>query len=397
MSSTPLEGHAAPGSDTGRASSTPTSPAPGDATPRPDADLARSVRAVLADVLAARRAELTAIAPETVELIDLLGVFLQGGKLLRPRFCFWGGAAVREPDPEDVRRLAALGAAIELVQAAALLHDDVMDHALTRRGRPAAHVAAARTHADRGLTGDSADHGRAVAIILGDLALSWAQALVVRTVADSAIATAVQHEFDRLTTEVMAGQYLDMLHQAGGFDSAPDPADAALQVIRWKTVPYTVLRPLRMGAALMGAEASQLSVLDEYAIATGSAFQLLDDLLGVFGDEGTTGKTTSGDILEGKRTVLLALTEDRADGAQTRILQEVTGNASAAPQEVAEVREIMRGTGAAQAVAEMIRADRSRALSALESEDGSCLTPIARDALADLARAASSLSALDLS
>lgn len=377
-------------------STRPVPPAPVAAEPRLDDQLPTTVRTVLADVLTARRAELTAIAPETTELLDLLSVFLEGGKLLRPRFCFWGGTAVRVPDDAERARLAALGAAIELVQAAALLHDDVMDHALTRRGRPAAHIAAADTHRARALAGDSADHGRAVAIILGDLALSWAHALVTRTVAGLRTAPAVQREFDRLTTEVMAGQYLDMLHQAGGFASAPDATDAAREVIRWKTVPYTVLRPLRMGAALMGADDGLLAVLDRYAVATGTAFQLLDDLLGVFGDEEATGKTASGDILEGKRTVLLALTGDRADASEARIVEDVAGDGAASAEDVAEVRRIMRSSGAARAVGAMIEDGRAEALSTLASPEADRLTPEARDALAGLARAASSLTGLDL-
>lgn len=359
-----------------------------------DAGLPDAVRGVLERELRDRGVELRRIAPETTELLDLLSVFLEGGKLLRPRFCFWGGAAVRIPDPADAARLAGLGAAIELVQAAALLHDDVMDHALTRRGRPAVHVAAAARHAELGLSGDGDDHGRAVAIILGDLSLAWAGALVSSTLrgVPEATAAATRAEFDRLCTEVMSGQYLDMLHQSGGYATAPDPSTAALSVIRWKTVPYTVLRPLRMGAALLGASEEQLDVLDDYAIAVGTAFQLRDDLLGVVGDETTTGKTSSGDIQEGKRTVLLALARERADETQRAVLDGALGRPDATPSEIDAVREVLRATGALGSVADLVEEGRDEALRVLGATD--LLTGTSRGALAALARATTDLDGL---
>ncbi len=362
-----------------------------DPRPRPpllDADLADEVEAVLARALGERRGELARIAPEAAGLVDVLERFLSGGKLLRPRFCFWGGAAVRVPDPEDRRRLWTLGGAIELVQAAALLHDDVIDHSPTRRGRPAVHVAAAREHRERSLRGDSEDHGIGVAIVLGDMALAWAGQLADEAF-DADGASAAREQFDLLRTEVMTGQYLDILHQAGGYESRPDAEDAALAVIRWKTVPYTVLRPLLMGAALLGADQRLLADLADYAEAAGRGFQLRDDLLGVVGDEQATGKSASGDILEGKRTVLLARAEASADPAQRGILDAVVGRGDADPVEVAAVRGILRDTGAVRAVAEMVEADGRRALDALVR--ASDITPEARDGLAALARSATSL------
>lgn len=353
-----------------------------------DADLAEEVEAVLAGALAARRGELARIAPEAAVLVDVLERYLSGGKLLRPRFCFWGGVAVRVPEREDRQRLWTLGAAIELVQAAALLHDDVIDHSATRRGRPAVHVAAATEHRRRSWRGDSEGYGIGVAIVLGDMALAWADQLAGKAL-DAPGGEAAREQFDLLRTEVMTGQYLDILHQAGGFGSPGDAEDAALAVIRWKTVPYTVLRPLLMGASLLGADEGLLADLAVYAQAVGRGFQLRDDLLGVVGDEDATGKSASGDILEGKRTVLLARAWSAADPAQRRLLDAVVGRVDADASEVAAVRGILRDTGAVAEVADLAEADGRRAREVLAR--ARTLTPEARAGLSALASAATSL------
>lgn len=349
--------------DTVHAMSTTPQPADAPDTRALDARLREAVAGTLRESLQERREELAPLGLEAVSLVDALEVFLEGGKLLRPRFCFWGGtlALGRAPDDRETEVLASLGAAIELVQAAALIHDDVIDHSPVRRGRPAIHIAAAQAHRDQSLAGDPGDHGLAVAIILGDLALSWAEQLAARAADGSEAAHAARREFDLLRTEVMAGQYLDVLHQAEGFASAADPESAARAVIRWKTVPYTVDRPLRMGAAVMGADGPLLDRLTEWAIEIGTAFQLRDDLLSVVGDVSTTGKPSGGDILEGKRTVLLARTVDRADESALALLQRTVGRPDASAQDVLAVHELMHDSGAVASVREDITAHAQRA------------------------------------
>lgn len=334
-----------------------------------DAQLVAAIAQSRERTFAAHRAHLGAVAPEAEELVGVVEDYLAGGKLLRPRFCFWGGIAAldRAPDEDEVSRLAALGTAIELVQAAALMHDDVIDHSATRRGRPALHVEAATSHRERGLDGSAADFGIATAIVLGDLALSWSEQLAAEVASPGAgprpAAAAV--EFARLRTEVMSGQYLDVLHQAGGFTSAPSEEEAALAVIRWKTVPYTVLRPVRAGAALMGAGTEALELLSTWAAEIGTAFQLRDDLLSVVGDADATGKPIGGDVVEGKRTVLLARTVAATDAAGRRLLERTVGRPDAAVEDVTAVQELMVRTGAVDSVVRDVRAAAERARSIL--------------------------------
>lgn len=334
-----------------------------------DAHFVTQVDAVTRRELAAHRRRLEEISPETGALVEMLASYLEGGKLLRPRFCFWAGVAAlgREPEAAEVEALARYGASIELIQAAALMHDDVIDHSPMRRGRPALHVRAAQQHHQEALFGSSEDFGIATAIVLGDLALSWGEQMAGAVQRDPAPTLRARTEFDALRTEVMSGQYLDILHQAGGYASSPDPERAALSVIRWKTVPYTVLRPVRIGAALMGAEDADLETLSAWAIEVGTAFQLRDDLLSVIGDQDETGKPIGGDIVEGKRTVLLARTEKAADAEGRALLESVIGDGESTEEGISAVHELMVATGAVASVAQEVRDRAGRGRQLLES------------------------------
>ena len=359
-----------------------------------DAHVVDRVGRVLRTELAARQEELRTVAPETALLVDGVQGYLEGGKLLRPRFCFWGGVAAlgRHPEDEETEALARYGAAIELVQAAALMHDDVIDHSPTRRGRPAMHVAAAERHRREALSGDPEDFGVAVAIVLGDLALSWSEQLASGIDGESLDTSRARGEFDRLRTEVMSGQYLDILHQAGGFTSTADAERAALEVIHWKTVPYTVLRPVRIGAALLGAGPGALEALSRWSIEIGTAFQLRDDLLSVVGDTDQTGKPIGGDIEEGKRTVLLARTLAGADRAQRELLERTVGRTDAPASDVAAVHELMLRTGAVASVSEEVQERAARAAQILDRAEG--LGEEGRAGLAALAAQATEVASL---
>lgn len=318
----------------------------------------QAVTARLDDLFAERRIALAELGPETQELADQLRDFTVGGKLLRPRLCYWGARAVLDAPGTDVEQaLVDAGAALELLQSAALLHDDVIDDSPARRGRPAAHVARASWHVEQQLVGDAVRFGASTAILLGDLALSWSDDLLFPHAAPG---SAVFDQFRAVRTEIVAGQYLDLLHQAGGLQG--DPAQGALRVMRWKTVPYTVLRPLCLGAALAGGSAAEFAALEAIAVPLGTTFQLRDDQLGVFGDEAATGKPASGDLTEGKRTVLLAQTRATATEAERGVLDRSVGNPVASDNDLEEVRNVMITTGARNDLEAQIEewADRSR-------------------------------------
>ena len=273
-----------------------------------------AVEELLRAELTVRRAEVAVIDPRLTDDLDrLIGHLHSGGKRLRPRFLCWGyRAAAAQPDtaelPSGVLRAAA---ALELIQACALIHDDIIDRSDTRRGRPSLHRAAEKAHAGSGWLGDPAHFGVSNAVLIGDLALVWADDLFQQGLTEQRRPAEAQTAWRAMRTEVLAGQLLDLRITA---DEAADPTAAAADatvVNRYKTAAYTVERPLHIGAALGGAPAGTIAALRRYGRAIGLAFQLRDDLLGVFGDPQVTGKPAGGDLVEGKKTVLLALA--RAD------------------------------------------------------------------------------------
>lgn len=336
------------------------------------------VASALGDFLTQQRTTLNEHAPELGNFVDQLEGFLVGGKFLRPRFVAVGALAV---GAENLRgreqSLARLGAAVELVQAAALIHDDLIDHSHTRRGRPSIHVAAAKAHQRWKLSGSAEDFGAATAVVLGDLALSFSEQL-----ASTALSGPRDRaQFDALRTEVMAGQYLDILNQADGLSSFPDTESAAMAVIRWKTVPYTVMRPLLLGATHAGASEEMCAALEEFSVPLGTAFQLRDDLLGVFGDESRTGKPASGDITEGKRTVLLAHAWQHARDTQRDVLRDAVGLAQASPDHVAAARDVLVQTGARAHVQRLVREHATHSREILDGPLRALATEEACDAL----------------
>ncbi|MGQ4543305.1 polyprenyl synthetase family protein [Dermabacteraceae bacterium P13088] len=364
--------------------------------------LIESVKADISEFLSARREELTIVGTEVTALLTLLEQYLEGGKMLRPQFCYWAGALAAGDRIDSVRpALTRLGAAIELLQAAALLHDDVIDHSPTRRGRPAAHKAAEAEHRVRVLAGSSADFGIAAAIVLGDMSLTWSEQMAGP---DLAREPEARHVWDAMRTEVMAGQYLDVLNQVKGllpqedavYEELPTEAELskeqnAQRVIRWKTVPYTILRPMQLGARMAGGDDELHQAIADFAIPLGTAFQLRDDLLGVFGDEAVTGKSSTSDLLEGKRTVLLARTEKAASGADAKLLKRTVGKASSSAEDIAKVRELMVETGASESVRADVRSMGELAASSLDRLAEMTDAPQAIAELRTLLHAASSL------
>jgi len=187
--------------------------------------------------------------------------------------------------------------------------------------------------------------------------------------------------FDQMCTEVTAGQYLDVLAQAQRATSV----DTALQVIRLKTAKYTVERPLHLGGALAGGDPALTAAYTGYGLPVGEAFQLRDDVLGVFGDPAVTGKPAGDDLREGKRTVLVALAAERAGARQRAVLDRLLGDPELSPEGVATLRQLISSTGALAEVEQMI-ADRVAAgTAALETAP---IDAAAGEALAELAVAA---------
>jgi geranylgeranyl diphosphate synthase type I len=330
---------------------------------------------------------LTGIHPDLGLLADAgRAAVMGGGKRLRPTFVYWGWRCRQPAGAEGEQAVIRAAASLELLHACALVHDDVMDSSDTRRGQPAAHVRFAAEHSRQNWPGTNATFGTAGAILLGDLLLSWAEEMFTGVIwqlpADRAMPAV--REFDLMRTEVVGGQFLDVLAQTRG---AFDPAEA-LRVIEFKTSKYTVQRPLLLGASAAGAEERTRRALAEFGLALGEAFQLRDDLLGVFGDPSETGKPAGDDLREGKRTLLVALAAQSADRNQLTQLQEGVGDPDLDAAGVTALRQLLSATGARHAVEARIVEQAAAAEAALQQVSGT-ISDEAFTALIDLTHAAS--------
>lgn len=353
----------------------------------------RSIDAFLAD----RTTELAAITPELRPVTDVARDFLSGGKRFRALFCYWGWQSVSgradERDPlaateatTDLDGVVLAASALEVFHAAALVHDDIMDRSDTRRGKPSAHRLFEALHRDGQWEGDSAEFGQAAALLLGDLLLGWSDELFDasgRLLTVPGAARASRLEFARMRTEVTAGQYLDILEENSWLVHPETEAlSRAHRVIVYKSAKYSVEAPLAIGGALAGATAEQLAALRAFGLPLGVAYQLRDDLLGVFGDPAVTGKPAGDDLREGKRTVLVALARTRLPGNARSVVDELLGDPDLNAHQVDMVRTALRDSGAPDEVERII--EHNVGLARLAIADAP-LSRTAREQLLDLA------------
>ena len=332
-------------------------------------DLRNRVQAAVDAEMEVQRAVLSPVGDELGPLVDAVVRLIAGGKRLRAGFLYWGYRASGQPDSDALIRLAV---AMEFFQAAALLHDDVMDGSDTRRGMPAAHRAFGALHADSGWAGDSDRFGESAAILAGDLCLQWSDELYATSGLPSADLDRGRRTFDTMRTQLMGGQYLDLLESARGWDRLDTAGriDSARNVIRYKSAKYTIEHPLLIGAAVGGVDAADMAHLSEYGLALGEAFQLRDDVLGVFGDPTTTGKPAGDDLREGKRTVLVALALAHADTDQAALFEKLFGQPDLDADGVDQLRGIIADTGAVAQVETMIGELAAQARGALATAPG---------------------------
>lgn len=351
--------------------------------------LAGAVTDQLREYMRARRRDTAYIGPDYDVLTAALEEFvLRGGKRLRPAFAYWGWRAVADEPPSEEPKLLRLFAALELLHACALVHDDVIDDSATRRGLPTAHVQFAAIHRSNGWRGSSRQFGMSAAILLGDLALVWADDLVATADLPHDARGRVQRVWADIRSEVLGGQYLDIVAEA----SAADSIASAMTVNIYKTASYTVSRPLQLGAAAAADRPDALAAFHEFGNDVGVAFQLRDDVLGVFGDPAVTGKPSGDDLRSGKRTVLVAEAlerADRTDPAAASLLRDSIGT-ELSDERVRELCDVIATVGALAAVEARIDTLTQRAIDLVGA------APIAAGAkvgLTELARLASKRSA----
>ena len=308
-----------------------------------------------------------------VPLGELTRLVSAGGKRLRPAFCYL--AFVGAGGDENSRQLLDTQAALELLHASALLHDDIIDGSITRRGEPTSHTRYITKHADSKWAGEARRFGEGTVILIGDLAFVYADQLMTGV---NSIAAKIWNE---MRIEVNIGQYLDLLGSA----QRERNLTKAERVCRYKSGKYTVERPLHLGASLAAPEQADvlLEQLSAFGLSLGDAFQMRDDVLGAFGDDATnrTGKPVGDDLREGKPTPLLAMTCERATASQREVLDQV-GVPDIAPQTVTKIQQVIIETGALAALETKISSLVEQSVAAIAQ---SSLNQTAINRLIDLA------------
>jgi geranylgeranyl diphosphate synthase, type I len=355
------------------------------AAPVPLGDIKARVDRELRDFARDETALLEAIDPELKPVADQLRSAVGHGKRLRAAFCYWGWRAAGRDDGDDIIRAAA---AMELVHAAAVVHDDLIDRSPVRHGLPTAHRALRPAAGRR-----AGEAGRTLALLTGDLLIAWSGQLFTGSGLPGAYLRRARPLWATLARELIAGECLEVLRtgtrpprgRTPG-TGRRSPAAESLQIIRYKTAKYTVEHPLHMGALLGGAPPALLTAFSAYGVPLGEAFQLRDDLLGVFGSPETTGKSGLDDIAGARPTVLLALMREAATDAEERELRRLLKHrAEADPDRLGRFRELAENTGARRRVEALLetRAEAAAGALAAARATGVIIEPVA-DALHEL-------------
>ncbi len=346
-----------------------------------------------------REPQLAAIADELAPLADYSRSLLSGGKRFRALFCYWGWQSTQSrvdefdllPEPRDPQLAAIIRAsvALELFHAAALVHDDIIDNSDTRRGGESIHRRFESIHAAGGWSGSADAFGRSAAILLGDLLLAWSDEAFSEALAmtpSSSARAAARGEHHRMRSEVMLGQYLDVLNEHA-WKSYPESEQLprAHRVIVYKSAKYSVEAPLAIGAALGGGTEENLAALSAFGLPLGIAYQLRDDLLGVFGDPEVTGKPSGDDLREGKRTVLVALARAALPSNAATLFDELLGDRELTDLQVRTLQDTIKASGAVEDVERIIQRNVELAKNSLRDAK---ITASARHQLMGLADSA---------
>lgn len=317
----------------------------------------------LAEFASNQSRDLAAIGSELTPVADAMSRFiLDGGKRFRPIFAYLGYLGAGGAESTEIITACS---SLELVHVCALIHDDVMDGSDTRRNSPAIHRAFQKLHQENKYQGDAEKFGTAVAILLGDLALVWADRLLIESGISSSQLIACLPLFTEMREELMAGQYLDVLEGA----LATASIERSLKIARYKSGKYSIERPLHFGASLAGAPIRTMALYSEYGLPLGEAFQLRDDLLGVFGDPQITGKPAGDDLREGKQTVLIAMALENSSDINRQDLTNSLGRADLSLDEINALRAIITESGAVDRCEGLIAQLRDQALLALHNPE----------------------------
>ena len=321
-------------------------------------DVRAVVRAHLADFVASQC--LSELGNAKVDVAgEVLSGFVDGGKYVRSTFMYLGWLCGA---PEDEAALRA-AASLELFHAFALMQDDVMDESALRRGRPSAHVSFGRWHRERGLTGCPDRFGESAAVLLGDLCLVWAAKMLRESGVGAEALARVWPRYNDMRIELAIGQFADLVNDSRAFPTL----DEVLDTLRRKSGNYTVRRPLEIGGAMAGCAPEVIDALGGYGSAIGEAFQLRDDLLGVFGSPTVTGKSVGIDLVAHKATSVVVAAHQLAGAGLRRQLSELMSTPTLGPADAERWRALIIASGAVQWIEQLIGERLTQALGCLDT------------------------------
>lgn len=321
----------------------------------------------LESFISERESILLAVSPDLKPICEYSRQFLSGGKRFRATCVLMGYQTVKRDIDPHVYDVAS---ALEIFHAAALVHDDIMDKSDTRRGAPSVHRLFESLHQSSGWSGTAADFGESSALLLGDLLLAFSDELFSRGISaeeNHHSAQASRLEFDRMRLDVTAGQYLDIMEERAW--PTVDKLEAltrAQRVVVFKSAKYSIEAPLVIGAALAGANSEHIESLRRVGLPLGIAFQLRDDILGVFGDPAITGKPSGDDLREGKRTVLIALAQQELPSSAITLMDELLGDPHLTDEQIGTLQQTLINTGAVDQLEAMIDQQVRQAHEAIE-------------------------------
>lgn len=334
----------------------------------------------LDEFCASQKNDFDQISEDLAPLVDYTKDLLQGGKRFRALFCYWSWvgslptAELRQSESQrsaSAEAMVGIAAALEMFHAAALVHDDLLDQSDTRRGAPAVHKRFESLHRVSGWAGSPERFGVAGSVLVGDLMLGWSSEIFGKALLqapDSGIETASRNEFSKMRVEVMAGQYLDVLEENAAHTRPIDEAvGRANRVILYKSAKYSIEAPLLIGAAFAGASANDLRAISAFGVPLGMAFQLRDDVLGVFGDPAVTGKPAGDDLREGKRTVLVGLTRESLSASVGAVFDEMLSSRELTNEQIGFLQQTISGSGALAKTERMIEKLADQSLIALDA------------------------------
>ena len=302
-------------------------------------DYVKKVGPILQDFFSKKITEARKISPICVDMLKKYQKYMEGGKKAR------GGLVVlgyKCAGGKDERAIIEVSIAVEIVHSFLLMHDDVMDQDVVRRGRPAMHRQYAQLHRKRYKKGDPEHYGLSMAIDVGDTGPFLAYEILVKSsFSKKRILEAISH-LNGVYLDTAYGQALDVTLE---HCEKVSPGEVLL-IFRLKTARYSVSGPSQLGAILAGASPDYLNLLEKYGEPVGIAFQIQDDILGTFGNEKTLGKAVDRDIKEGKNTLLIVKALEWANRKQRKFLKEHYGKEDLSQSEAEKIKKIIRDTGA---------------------------------------------------